>query len=80
MEPAAGAYTVQVFAVRRKAEAQDLVGLLKKKGFPAYVFVPPPGDARGGFRVRVGSFKSRQEAAVMAARLQKEKYQPWITR
>jgi len=76
----AGAYTVQVAAVKRQVEAQDIAAQLKKKGFPAYVFAPPQGDARGGFRVRVGSFKSRQEAAVMAARLQKEKYQPWITR
>ena len=66
--------------MRRKAEAQTIVDRLKKKGFPAYVFVPPPGDPRGGFRVRVGSFKSRQEAAAMASRLQKEKYSPWIIR
>jgi cell division septation protein DedD len=75
-----GSYTVQVSAVRRRTEAQAIVDRLKKKGFPAFVFTPPPGDPRGGFRVRVGSFGSRQEAAPTAARLQKEGYQPWITR
>lgn len=75
-----GPFTVQVSAVRRKDEAQAIVDRLKKKGFPAFVFSPPPGDPRGGFRVRVGSFGSRQEAAPTAARLQKEGYQPWITR
>lgn len=73
-------YTVQVSAVRRRDEAQAIVDRLKKRGFPAFVFTPPPGDPRGGFRVRVGSFGSRQEAAPTAARLQKEGYQPWITR
>lgn len=77
---ASSAYTVQVSAVRRREEAQTIVDRLKKKGFPAFVFAPPPGDPRGGFRVRVGSFGSRQEAAPTAARLQKEGYQPWITR
>lgn len=76
----AGPYTVQLFAVTRKVEAQSLVSSVQKKGFPAFVFTPPPGDPRGGFRVRVGSFKSRQEAAAMASRLQKAGYSPWIIR
>jgi DedD protein len=76
-----GGYTVQVAAVRRKAEADAIVAKLIKKGFPAYVFAPQAGDRRGGFRVRVGSYKSRQEAENMASRLQKEEqYKPWITR
>jgi cell division septation protein DedD len=80
-EPGAGNYTVQVAAVRQKAEAQRIVDRLKRRGFPAYVFVPSPGDRGDGFRVRVGSYKSRQEADTMAARLQKEeKYKTWITR
>jgi cell division septation protein DedD len=77
---ASSGHTVQVAAVRRRDEAQTIVDRLKKKGFPAFVYAPPPGDPRGGFRVRVGSFNTRQEAAPTAARLQKEGYQPWITR
>jgi cell division septation protein DedD len=80
-ETPTGGFTVQVFAVRRKPEAQEIVDRLKKKGFPAYVWDPAPGDRLGGFRVRVGSFSSRQEAEAMATRLQKEeKFTPWITR
>lgn len=76
----AAPYTVQLFAVTKKAEAQSLVNSALKKGFPAFVFTPPAGDPRGGYRVRVGSFKSRQEASVMASRLQKAGYSPWIIR
>lgn len=74
-------FTVQIAAVRRRAEAQSIVDRLTRRGFPAYVFAPPGADRTGGFRVRVGSFKSRAEAEAMASRLQKEEqYQPWITR
>jgi cell division septation protein DedD len=77
----AGTLTVQIAAVRRRAEAQAIVDRLIRKGFPAYVFVPPGGDRAGGFRVRVGSYSSRSEAEAMAARLKKEEqYKPWITR
>jgi DedD protein len=75
-----GPFTIQVSAVKHRADADQIVNRLKKSGFPAFVFVPPPGDPRGGFRVRVGTFTSREQAAAMASRLQKEKYQPWITR
>lgn len=76
-----GALTVQVAAVRRRAEAQAIVNRLVKKGFPAYVYVPPGSDRTGGFRVRVGSYKTRAEAEAMALRLTKEEqYKPWITR
>ena len=81
--PAAGAgnLTVQVAAVRRKAEAQGIVDRLVKKGYPAFVYTPPSGDRAGGYRVRVGQFKSRAEAEAMAGRLKKEEqYKPWITR
>jgi DedD protein len=79
--PDTGGYTVQVAAVQRKAEADTIVARLVKKGFPAFIFAPPAGDRRGGFRVRVGSYKSRQEAENMAGRLQKEEqFKPWITR
>jgi cell division septation protein DedD len=72
---------VQIAAVRRKAEAQAIVDKLVKKGYPAYVYTPPPGDRTGGFRVRVGWFKSREEAEAMASRLRKEEqYKPWIIR
>jgi cell division septation protein DedD len=80
-DPGKGAYTVQVGSFRQKqqAEASRVVENLKRHRFPAYLFEPVPGGNEG-FRVRVGKYKSRQEADVMAATLQKEKYQTWITR
>jgi len=80
-DPGKGPYTVQVasFRQKQKADAQRIVDNLKRHGFPAYLFAPASGSNEG-FRVRVGTYKSRQEADVMAARLQKEKYKTWITR
>lgn len=76
-----GPLTVQVAAVRRRAEAQAIVDRLVKKGFPAYVYTPTGGDRTGGFRVRVGAYRTRAEAEAMALRLTKEEqYKPWITR
>jgi cell division septation protein DedD len=80
-DPGKGAYTVQVSSFRQnqKAEAGRMVESLKRQGFKAYLFEPGRGTNEG-FRVRVGTFKSRQEAEVLADRLQKAKYKTWVTR
>jgi cell division septation protein DedD len=83
--PAAAAsapYTVQVAAVMRRDEAEAIVKRLKTKGYDAYVFVPDAGDAVGGFRVRIGSFKDKRQANALAERLllQEKRYKPWVTR
>jgi cell division septation protein DedD len=77
-----GDYTVQVAAVKKRAEADRIVKDLKAKGYDAYVFVPDSGDQLGVFRVRVGSFKDKQKADVLAQRLTLEGkgYKPWVTR
>jgi len=77
-----GGYTVQVAAVKKRAEADRIVKDLKAKGYDAYVFVPDDGDQLGVFRVRVGSFKDKQKADVLAQRLTLEGkgYKPWVTR
>ena len=74
-------YTVQVAAVRRRDEADAIVKRLKAKGYDAYVFVPD-GDSLGVFRVRIGAFKDRRQADVIAERLLREdkRYKPWVTR
>jgi len=79
---AAGDYTIQVAAVKKRAEADRIVKDLKAKGYDAYVFVPDSGDQFGVFRVRVGSFKDKQKADVLAQRLTREGkgYKPWVTR
>ena len=77
-----GGYTVQVAAVKKRAEADRIVKDLKAKGYDAYVFVPDGGDQSGVFRVRVGSFKDKQKADVLAQRLTREGkgFKPWVTR
>ena len=75
-------FTVQVAATKTRVEAETIVKSLKAKGFDARVFVPDPGDKVGGFRVRVGAFKTQKEAAALAQRIAREtRYKdPWITR
>jgi cell division septation protein DedD len=77
-----GDYTVQVAAVKKRAEADRIVKDLKAKGYDAYVFLPDGGDQLGVFRVRVGSFKDKQKADVLAQQLTREGkgFKPWVTR
>jgi cell division septation protein DedD len=73
-------YAVQVAALNVRSEADAVAKRLTSKGYAAYVQVPPGG---GGavFRVRVGTFRTRRDAEMVAARLQKEeRITPWVTR
>jgi len=54
-----GAFTVQVAAFTRQADAMSLASNLQKKRFPAYV-VPPQGDKY--FRVQVGPYPNQKAA------------------
>jgi len=75
-------WTVQLAAVNRRDEADAIVMRLKTKGYVAYVFVPDGGNAVGGFRVRIGSFKDKRQANALAELLLREekRYKPWVTR
>jgi cell division septation protein DedD len=69
-----------VAAVNVRSDADAIVKHLASKGYAAYVQVPPNGTGTV-FRVRVGAFKTRHEADLIAARLQKEEQiKPWVTR
>ena len=73
-------YAVQVAAVNVRTDADAIAKRLASKGYSAYVEVPPNGTGTV-FRVRIGTFKTRREADVVAARLQKEEQiKPWVTR
>jgi cell division septation protein DedD len=54
-----GAFTVQVAAFTRQADAMGLASNLQKRKFPAYV-VPPQGDKY--FRVQVGPYPNQKAA------------------
>jgi cell division septation protein DedD len=75
-------YTVQVAAVKSRNEADAITKQLKAKGYDAYVFVPDGGDRLGVFRVRIGAFKDKRQADMLAERLlrQDKRYKPWVTR
>jgi len=55
----AGAYTLQVAALRRQSDAVALASHLKKKGFPSLV-VSPQGDKY--YRVQVGPYSDQKSA------------------
>src|SRR5258705_545913 len=67
----AGDYAIQVAALREAGEADTIAKRLVSKGYGAYVLTPPDGKPNV-FRVRIGSFKTRREAEVVASKLQKE--------
>ena len=70
--PARAKYALQVAAFNNPTEAQDLVNLLKKRGYDAYQ-VTGVGAAKGTLhRVRVGHFQSLQEARQSALAFEKK--------
>ena len=76
----ANTYTVQVGAIRERAEAQQMVDQLFAKGYAAYVMTVTEGTERL-YRIRVGAFMERSEAEAMAVRLQEdEQFKTWITK
>ena len=76
--PKAGEFWVQVLSVSSEREARQRRELLTRHKFPAAVV---PGDTPRGkvYRVRVGPYRSRDEAARAATELKsREKVEPWI--
>jgi cell division septation protein DedD len=62
-------FAVSVGAFKEKANAIDLTSRLTGKGYPAQMALSKPKKL---FRVTVGTYESRKEAAVMAAQIQKK--------
>ena len=58
------------------ADAQ--LAKLKQLDVPAFVLVPAAGSADKLFRVRVGPYADRADAATVASRLQRQGYSPSI--
>lgn len=71
-------YAVQVAAVDVRGEADAMAKRLSDKGYTAYVEQPRGSNM---YRVRVGTYRTRREAQVVAEKLKKEeKFNPWVTR
>ncbi|MEP7131670.1 MAG: SPOR domain-containing protein [Acidobacteriota bacterium] len=76
--PASGSFWVQALSAPSEKEAKTRRDRLASHGFPAAVSsgAGPNGKV---YRVRVGPFKTKEEAERSAARLKtREKLQPWI--
>ncbi len=76
-----GAYVVQVIALQALAPAQQIAAGLVEKGFQAFVLDPFPDDPVTFYRVQVGPFAGKTEAARIRDRLRSEEgLGPFITR
>ena len=65
----ASAWTVQVGAFKNRRQAEDTRQRLTAAGLEAYVASVASQDGQPRFRVRVGTYRTREEAAVVAERI-----------
>jgi len=72
-EQAGSKFTIQAASLKDSGIADKLVSRLKKKGYPAYRSIGKVPGKGIWYRVRVGYFNSRSEAAPTLNRLKKEK-------
>lgn len=70
----ANAVSYQIGALRKAADAQKLLGEVRKKGFRAFMLPPHEGDPNPFFRVQVGPFTDLAEAEGAKRKLESEKY------
>jgi len=71
-----GTLTIQVASMKDGAAAERIVAKLKKDGYPAYVSRIVIPDKGLWFRVRVGRYKGREQAAADMNRLARNKKNP----
>lgn len=74
-------YTIQVGAFLNKANADQVLSQLTKKGYAPFIFQVTDAQQRSFYMVRFGHFGSREEAAkALDAFKQKEKMAGVIVR
>ena len=71
-------FTIQIASLKDSGIADELVGRLKKGGYPAYRSIGKVPGKGIWYRVRVGYFNSRSEAGPTLDRLKKEKIEAII--
>ena len=72
-------FAVQVMASRTRADAENLVKLLKSHGYPVYALTPQQAHAKDHlFRVQVGPFESRVTADAARDKLVGEGFRPFV--
>jgi cell division protein FtsN len=67
----APAWSVQIGAFRRQADAERLRSGLASRGYDARVYGPAPGAAATAWRVRIGRYATRADAAAALERLRR---------
>jgi septal ring-binding cell division protein DamX len=76
-EPTAGSYQIQILSIKDKDKAEYYAKVLKEEGYPAYLATVELGTQGFFYRVRVGSYKTKEEAQTQISKiLKEEKLQP----
>jgi cell division protein FtsN len=66
-------YTIQVGAYKNRRQADDSRQQLASAGLDAYVVTLAAQEGVARYRVRVGTYRSREEAAAVAERLRAQR-------
>ena len=72
-EARTGDWVVQVGVFKDRGQAESVRRPLAASGFDAYLTAVPVADGQTHYKVRMGSFKTREEAARMAERVRQER-------
>jgi len=76
--PSSMKYTIQVASVKTAVDADRLVAGLKKRGYASYRVIAKVPNKGIWFRVRVGHYSRRADAARTLAKLKTDKMKPII--
>jgi cell division septation protein DedD len=80
-EPPGRGWVAQVQTFGSMSDAEALAGRLKAKGYRTFVTLNESGPASARYRVRIGKYPTRNEAAAVGQKLQREeRFEPWVTR
>jgi len=77
-DPPANVIHYQIGAVARRDAAEKLLIDVRKRGFPAFILAPSPGDSSPLYRVQVGPYANEVEAEMAKRKLESLKYKPLI--
>jgi cell division septation protein DedD len=70
--------TIQAASFKDPKDADKMVAMLKKKGYPAYRIIGVVPEKGVWYRVRIGYYSSGTEAAAMIKKLQKGGLKPFL--
>jgi cell division protein FtsN len=70
--------TIQAASFRNPEDADQMVKQLKGKGFPAYKIIGVVPGRGVWYRVRIGNYGDKNEAAVTLKKLKKEGFKPYL--